>query len=152
MRPLRPRDALRAQYCPPARGGRGAHEGPGAYLLRGLCPLPGLPACGATEPCSRRCEPPDSGGNHQEVSVPGQYVPRTPYADECHYRVYQPRPTALRRCPAGASAGQSHQGSPERPSPLEPDQRHPGPVQDRGRTDGGEAEQVQSQKAADDLL
>ena len=72
--------------------------------------------------------------------VPGQHEPRDPHAADRHPRLHRPaaqrgRTTATSRAPATTWRTIHTQ----RQAPAGADQRHPRPLQDRGRPDGGRA-------------
>ena len=76
-------------------------------------------------------------GQPDQERVPGQRVPRTAHAAQCDHRVLR---TAAGSGPGRAErrAGRVRQGHQrERRTSAAPDQRDPGPVEDRGGQDGG---------------
>ena len=74
--------------------------------------------------------PRGAGGQHRQKPVPGQYEPRDPHADERHSRL-QPSRAAHRHDAEAARLCREDQGG--QCIAAEPDQRHPGFLQDRGR-------------------
>ena len=76
------------------------------------------------------------GGQPAQVRVPGQHVPRAADAPQCGHRLLRgAAPADVRR--AQRQAGRVPQGHLRlRPAPPVPHQRHPGPLQDRGRAHG----------------
>ena len=83
-------------------------------------------------PGDRREEPGARGREPAQVAVPRQHEPRAPDAAQRHHRRHRdaPRGRAGRR-PAGPDRG-ARAHPPRRQAPARPDQRHPGPLEDRG--------------------
>ena len=76
--------------------------------------------------------------------VPGQHVARAAHAAQRHHRLFgSPVRAAVRRAErqAGRVRGRHHR---IRPAPPVPHQRHPRPVQDRGRQDGARRLRIRS--------
>ena len=79
-------------------------------------------------------EPPACGRKPAQVAVPRQHEPRAAHAAQRHHRRHRDAAGGCRGVEAGRRAARPRAW--RGPSPARADQRHPRPLQDRGRADG----------------
>ena len=113
----------------PFRGHRLRHRGAREAAARGAQPGgdgEGLPGHGGRQPRQER--------------VSGQHEPRNPHAAQRHPRVHRTVDPRGRRRRPRRTPGVPPDDPPQRTAPPGADQRHPRPVEDRGRAAGGRAD------------
>ena len=88
---------------------------------------------------ARRGQPAHPGRQPGQEPLPGQHEPRAAHAAQLDHRLLRDPRRQARRPGRSALREVPRQHPRQRPAPARPDQRHPRPVQDRGRTHGAGA-------------